>query len=207
MRRIDARAVPPADVAREVARVMAACGVAILPTDTVYGIFADPRKAAAIERIYALKNRPRDKALALHAGSVEAFLAIAGTSDAARALARAFLPGALTVIVDRPASIDAAVAAGKDSIGLRVPAHALAQTIFGATGPLAGTSANISGLPAFTGGNVLAEFPDADLFVDDGATPLGTESTVIDVSQGRTYVIREGAIPIAELEKVLGNLR
>lgn len=175
-----------------------------MPTDTVYGIFADPKQPAAIERIYALKNRPRDKALALHAGNVEAFLALSCDNAAARALACEFLPGALTVIVARPESVDAAVSAMKPSIGLRVPRHALCEAILTRTGPLAGTSANISGLPAYAGGAVPADFPDADLFIDDGATPLGIESTVIDVSQERAYVIRAGAIPVAKLEKVLG---
>ena len=205
MRRIDSTVLDTAEVVGEVFATIRSGGVVVMPTDTVYGIFCDPAQPAAIERIYALKNRPREKALALHAGDVEAFLGIVGENAVARELARAFLPGALTVIAERPANVPAAVAAGKTTIGVRVPDHALCLAILAATGPLAGTSANLSGRPAFSGGAVPPDFPDADLLVDDGVTPLETESTVIDVSQPRAHLIRAGAIPVANLEKVLGT--
>jgi tRNA A37 threonylcarbamoyladenosine synthetase subunit TsaC/SUA5/YrdC len=101
------------------------------------------------------------------------------------------------------------VTAGHETLGLRVPKHDLCAHILRETGPLAATSANRSGLPAFCGGagagtNRTGELPDADLFVDDGATPLETESTVIDVSQTQAHVVRAGAIPIEQLEHVLG---
>ncbi len=179
-------------------------GTVVLPTDTVYGIFCDAANDAAIERIYSLKNRPRAKALGLYVGDVAGFLALAGDNVKARTLAEAFLPGALTVIVERPESVSKAVSAGLPSVAVRVPDHGLLRAILARAGTLAGTSANLSGLPAFSGGERPADFPEADLFVDDGVTTLGTESTIIDVSQERAHLIRSGAIPAALLENVLG---
>jgi len=204
LRVVDAKVDSAEAIAEDVARCVRDGGVVVLPTDTVYGIFCDASNVAAIERIYGLKNRPRAKALGLYVDSVEAFLALAGDDGAARALAEAFLPGALTVIVVRPASVSEAVSAGLPSVAVRVPDHALLRVILARAGTLAGTSANLSGLPAFAGGAIPEDFPEADLFVDDGVTALGTESTIVDVSQGRARLIRAGAIPVALLENVLG---
>jgi L-threonylcarbamoyladenylate synthase len=204
LRIVHAKTEAVASVAAEVAACVRGGGVVVLPTDTVYGIFCDAGSDAAIERIYALKNRPRAKALGLYVDDVAGFFALAGQNVAARKLAAAFLPGALTIIVERPRSVSEAVSAGLASVAVRVPDHALLRAILAQTGTLAGTSANLSGLPAFSGGALPADFPDADLFVDDGVTTLGTESTVIDVSQARAHLIRAGAIPAALLENVLG---
>jgi len=201
---LDARTLRDEEIAASIAARTQAGGVVVLPTDTVYGIFCDPARPLAIERIYALKDRPRSKPLALHVGDIETYLAFAGDNVAAVRLGRAFLPGALTVIVARPPNVDARVAAGFDSIGLRVPGHDLCRTILRSTGPLAGTSANLSGRPAFTGGAIPADFPEADALVADGLTQLETESTIIDVSQARPRLIRAGAIAPADLERCLG---
>jgi L-threonylcarbamoyladenylate synthase len=204
LRVLDAKGEAVEEIAGQVAACVRDGGTVVLPTDTVYGIFCDAANDAAIERIYALKNRPRAKALGLYVDDVAAFLALAGSNGAARRLAEALLPGALTVIVERPARVSEAVSAGLPSVAVRVPDHALLRAILQQTGTLAGTSANLSGLPAFVGGAVPEDFPEADLFVDDGVTALGTESTVIDVSQARAHLIRAGAIPVAVLENVLG---
>ncbi len=205
MRVIDARHLAADDVAREVASVTRAGGVVIFPTDTVYGIGCDPGDRDAVARIFALKGRSRTKPLALHLSSVEEFLAVAGTNGAARALCEAFLPGPLTVIVSRPVDVDPAVTGGLSTLGLRVPGHALARAILAATGPLAATSANLSGAPAFTGVGASEVLPQADLRVEDGATTMETESTVIDVSQAQARIVRGGATPTDMLERVLGT--
>jgi L-threonylcarbamoyladenylate synthase len=174
--------------------------------DTVYGIGCAPDSEAAVERIFAAKARPLHKPLSLHFGAVNELLAFApGNALAARAAA-AFLPGPLTLIVARPARVGAFVTRGLPTLGLRVPAHALAQAILLRCGPLAATSANLSGRPAFIGGGAVTDLPDADVFVDDGPTPLGAESTVIDVSGPQPRIVREGAIERAMLEEVLGPI-
>jgi L-threonylcarbamoyladenylate synthase len=199
MRRIDARAETFERVVEEVAAVVLDGGVVIFPTDTVYGIGCDPFRAEAVERIYELKDRSREKPLTLHLSGVPEFLEYARDNARARALARAFLPGPLTIVVRRPAIIDARVAAGLPTIGLRVPDHSLCAFILERCGPLAATSANASGAPAFTGREPASELPPADLFVDAGPAPGGVESTVVDVSQHEPRLIREGAIRFAEV--------
>jgi L-threonylcarbamoyladenylate synthase len=199
MQTIDARAEAFERVVEEVAAVVLGGGLVIFPTDTVYGIGCDPTRPEAIERVFELKDRPRDKPLALHLAGVPEFLEYASDNPRARALARAFLPGPLTVIVRRPGFIDARIVAGLPSVGLRVPDHALCALLLERCGPLAATSANVSGAPAFTGRGPATDLPAADLFVDAGPAPFGIESTVIDVSQHDVRLIREGAVPFARI--------
>jgi L-threonylcarbamoyladenylate synthase len=206
MRVLDSRDFRPGAIADAVADAVQGGGTVIFPTDTVYGIGCDPVRAEAVESIFALKNRPRTKPLSLHFASIDEFLEYAPGNAAAAKLAARFLPGALTVIVRRPSYVSESVTAGFPTVGLRVPSHALCRAILERAGPLAATSANISGARAFTGEGFDWELPAADLFVDDGPTPLGAESTIIDVSGEQPRLVREGAIGVAMLEEVLGAL-
>jgi L-threonylcarbamoyladenylate synthase len=203
---LDTRRLAPSAVAEIVAGVVQAGGTVIFPTDTVYGIGCDPMRASAVESIFALKNRPRTKPLSLHIASVAELLEYAPDNALARRAAEAFLPGPLTVIVRRPAHVPATVTAGLPSLGLRVPAHDLCRTILDRCGPLAATSANISGAPAYTGAGFATDLPAADVRVDDGPTPLGAESSIIDVTSDVPRLVREGAITIAMLESILGPI-
>ncbi len=206
LRTVDSKRLRPAAVADAVATVVGRGGTVIFPTDTVYGIGCDPVRGEAVEQIFALKGRPRDKPLALYFGSVAEMLEYAPENPVAAALAREFLPGPLTIIVRRPSYVHAFVTAGLGSLGLRVPNHELCRRILERCGPLAATSANFSGEPAFDGSNVPVALPAADLRVDDGPTPLGVESTVIDVSGEVALVVREGAISVAMLQRVVGRI-
>ena len=203
MRRLDARALAPQQLCDAVAEVVYGGGTVIFPTDTVYGIGCDPAQPEALERIFALKNRPREKPLGLYFGSVAELLEYAPENRLAARAARAFLPGPLTIVVERLPFVDGRISAGLPSIALRVPDHGVCRAILDRCGPLAATSANVSGRPAFTGANG-TELPAADLFVDDGPTPLRAESTVIDLSREEPRLIREGIITVAMLEKHLG---
>jgi L-threonylcarbamoyladenylate synthase len=206
MRVVEAKGGSVPLVAEMAARVVQRGGTVIFPTDTVYGIGCDPCSASAVGRIFALKNRPAHKALSLHLASVEELLEYAPGNTFARELAASFLPGPLTTIVRRPEHVDRSDTAGADTLGLRVPKHATCRAILERCGPLAATSANLSGLPAYTGDSFATELPDADLFVDDGPTPLGAESTVVDVSGEVPRLVREGAISVVMLEHVLGRI-
>ena len=203
-RTLDSTRLRPGAIAEAVATVVRRGGIVIFPTDTVYGIGCDPVRPASVERIFELKQRSRFKPLALHFGSVEEMLEYAAGNERAAALARAFLPGALTVIVARPSHVGAFVTAGLASVGLRVPDHTLCRAILEQCGPLAATSANVSGHPAFVGKGFARDLPAADVRVDDGPTPLGVESTVVDVSGNGVRVVREGAISVAMLERIVG---
>jgi L-threonylcarbamoyladenylate synthase len=200
------RSMAPAEIARRTALAVRAGGIAIFPTDTVYGIGCDPSSQAAVERIFAAKRRPVTKPLSLHFATVAELLGYVAPNPLLERAARAFLPGPLTLIVAKPASLGAFVTRGLETVGLRVPKHALCSAILRASGPLAATSANLSGNPAYTGTGLVTELPDSDVVVEDGPTQLRAESTVIDVTGLRPRLVREGAIKLAMLEEILGTI-
>ncbi|HEX2058095.1 MAG TPA: L-threonylcarbamoyladenylate synthase [Actinomycetota bacterium] len=164
--------------------------MAIIPTDTVYGIAARPEAAAAI---FTVKNRPREKALPVLVSDVVQLGAVAELGDAARALAAEHWPGALTLVVPRVPTFTTDLG-GNDTttVAVRVPAHPVALDLLHATGPLAVTSANVSGEPpARTYEQACALAPD--LLCLDGGTCDGEPSTIISLV-GEPRVLREGAL-------------
>ena len=199
--RIDAARESVEHVVEEVAAVIFGGGTVIFPTDTVYGIGCDPMRSQSVERIYALKERAREKPLSLHLASAAEVLEYAPDDARLRAFARRFLPGPVTLVIKRPRWIDERVSGGLPSIGMRVPDHALCLALLERCGPLAATSANHSGAAAFIGEGVADALPEADLFVDAGPTPLRAESTVIDLTGENVRLIREGAVPAAAIEQ------
>jgi L-threonylcarbamoyladenylate synthase len=196
----------PGAIADSVAAVVQRGGSVIFPTDTVYGIGCDPLQPDAVDKIFALKGRPRTKPLSLHIATVAELLEYASGNALAARAAEAFLPGSLTLIVRRPSFVDARVTAGSDTLGLRVPKHDVCRAILERCGPLAGTSANLSGEPAFTGIGSALDLPAADVRVDDGPTALRAESTIVDVSGERPRLVRAGAIALSLLEEALGPI-
>ena len=206
MKRVyDTRRLRPSIIADAIAAVVQRGGTVIFPTDTVYGIGCDPMRPEAIDAIFALKNRPRTKPLSLHFGSVAELLEYAPENELAKRAAEVFLPGPLTIIVRRPSYVHERITAGLPSLGLRVPKHEVCRVILERCGPLAATSANYSGAPAYTGAGFATELPPADARVDDGPTPLGAESTIVDVSGKVPRIIREGAIKTEMIEAILGR--
>lgn len=181
----------------EAIRVLRAGGVVALPTDTVYGIAADPSLPGALERLYRAKKRPPDRAIALLVGSVEQAAEAGRLGPAARALAVAFWPGGLTIVVGSRS--------GSGTVGLRLPDHPCPRALAAAVGPLPTTSANVSGQPeARDAGEVLALLGDAiDLVLDGGPARGGPASTVVDCSGRLPRVLRTGALPVARLTAVL----
>lgn len=185
----------------ELAALLRRGGVAIIPTDTVYGVAAMPGNSEALARIVAAKGRDPSKPCQLLAASVEAVTS-AGIPlpPSAAALAAAFWPGALTLVLDLPRG---------GTEGVRVPDHAVARAICEAAGgTLRCTSANHSGLPpALSADDAAAALPDADAVVDAGPAPGGVASTVAKVDrEGALAILREGALPRAALEAALAGL-
>jgi len=201
---IDATVVSREVVVDAVTRVIEAGGLVIFPTDTVYGIGCDPRRLSAVERIFEVKGRPAHKALSLHLATVTEALEYCGHEAGARTAVARLLPGAVTVIVRRPRFIDPRVVGGGETMGLRVPADDLCAAICESAGPLAATSANRSGMPAYRGEEGAESLPLADLFVYGGATRLKGESTVINVLGGRPRIVRDGVVSPQRLEAALG---
>ncbi|POG56769.1 L-threonylcarbamoyladenylate synthase [Haloferax marisrubri] len=166
----------------------------VYPTETVYGMGADATNADAVERVFDIKGRDRDKPLSAGFPDVDAALAHVVADDREEAFMRRFLPGPVTVVVERRDSLPDALVAGKDRVGVRVPDHELALDLFRAAGtPVTATSANRSGTGSITHPSQLSdEIRDAVAVVLDGGTTPGTESTVVD--PGRGVVHRRGAM-------------
>lgn len=204
-RRLVAAATPVDEILEEVARAVEAGGTVIFPTDTVYGIGADPAVEDAVVRIFEAKGRPRNKALSLHFGAVAEALEYV-TDPASAAIVRRLFPGPVTVIVSRPSFVGEFVTAGLPTLGLRVPDHPLCSAILERCGPLAGTSANLSGSRAYTGDDSGVMLPEADVFVDAGPTPYRGESTIIDVSGGHPKLVREGVVSVSDIEAKIGPI-
>lgn len=181
-----------------------------LPTETVYGLAGDAANAAAVARIFALKGRPADHPLIVHLGDAAWLARWSRTADPrAEALARAFWPGPLTLIVPRAAHVSDAVTGGQDTVGLRVPDHPVALAVLRAfDGALAAPSANRFGhISPTTAEHVRREFgADVRVVLDGGPCDVGIESTIVDLSRDTPRVLRPGRIAVAELEAVIGRV-
>ena len=200
---IDASKEPQARVVEEVARVVQHGGTVIFPTDTVYGIGCDPYDPAAIARIYGAKERPANKPLTLHLGSVSEFLEYTRDDHDASAAGRRLFPGPVTIIVPKPAFILQDVTAGLPTLGFRVPDDPLCSAILERCGPLAATSANLSGSQAYYGGGDWEALPPADLLVENGNSKYRRESTIIDMTGLQPVVLREGVVSLERLTELL----
>lgn len=187
--------------------VLRAGGVVALPTDTVYGIAVALDTPGGIERLFVAKRRPPDKGIMLLLDSTAQASGIGMMGPAATALAGAFWPGGLTVVVpQRPdVPLPAALTAGVPTIGLRVPDHPAPRALARAVGPLPTTSANVSGLPeARHATEILEQLGDAvELILDGGPAHGGPASTVVDCSGALPVVLRVGAIPVVRIAGVL----
>ena len=203
---IDARKESHAKIVEEVASVVQGGGVVIFPTDTVYGIGCDPYDSEAISRIYGAKERPHHKPLSLHLATVAEFVEYARDYRDVVAAARRIMPGPVTIIIPKPAFISTDVTSGLATLGFRVPQDELCSAILERCGPLAATSANISGTQAYYGGGDWEQLPPADLLVENGPTRHQRDSTVIDMTGMQPVVLREGVVSIERLTELLGTV-
>jgi L-threonylcarbamoyladenylate synthase len=180
-------------------RTLRAGGVVALPTDTVYGLAADLASPAAIERLFVAKGRPANRAVVLLLADAGQADGIASWPAAAAALADAFWPGGLTIVVPQRAGagVPDGLTGGRSTIGLRLPDHPAPRALAAALGPLPVTSANRSGQPeAADAGEILEQLGDAiDLILDGGPARGGPSSTVVDCSGDAARILRAGAIP------------
>lgn len=164
----------------------------VYPTETVYGLGADALSPDAIDRVYEVKSRPRANPLSLGVPDVDAALEYTRPTTREERFMRTFLPGPVTVVVERADRIPDALTAGRDRVGVRVPAHDLAEQLLRAAAPITATSANRSGNPSVRDPEELDEsIREGVAAVLDGGTTPGTESTVVD--PGREIVHRRGA--------------
>ena len=183
-------------------------GAVILPTETVYGLFAQAMNEAAVEHVYQLKRLPTDKAMNLNVADLETILAFSKNQPSyLKTLYEAFLPGPLTIILQANDRVPAWINSGLSTIGFRIPNHPKTLELIQQTGPLIGTSANISGRES---GKIFADiktqFNNEVTGLADDAALTGVDSTILDLSGETARILRQGAITKAELLAVAPEL-
>lgn len=193
------------DAIQRALNVLNNSGLVAFPTDTVYGVGALAFDGKAVESIYTAKDRPIEKAIPVLIADAEDMDKVgADIPDIARRIAARFFPGPVTCVIPKQPALPQAVSA-TSTVGVRVPDHEVARALLRAAGPMAVTSANISGQPSpSTVEEVFAQLNGRiELIVDGGKTPGGIPSTVVDCTSDEIKILREGPI---SLEEILSKL-
>jgi L-threonylcarbamoyladenylate synthase len=180
-------------------------GLVVLPTDTVYGIGADAFRAAAVERLLAAKGRGRQMPPPVLVGSVRAAEALADDlGPYGRSLIDEFWPGGLTLICRARLSLKWDLGDSKGTVALRMPDHPVALELLQQTGPMAVSSANITGAQAATtAADAREQLGDqVAIYLDAGVSAVGTASTIVDLTGDMPRMLRSGAVPIGRLREV-----
>lgn len=198
---------PEAEPIQTAARVLREGGLVAFPTETVYGLGGSALNADAIARIYLAKRRPASDPLIVHIHDVSELETLAvNIPEAAHRLAERFWPGPLTMVLQRAAHIPDSIAAGLNTVAVRMPRHPVAQALLKAADlPVAAPSANTFTRPsATTAAHVLEDLGGrVDLVLDGGPATIGLESTVIDLTSPQPVVLRPGGIVLEDLRQLL----
>ena len=189
-------------------QILANGGLVAIPTETVYGLGAAINNEVAIAKIFAVKGRPQNHPLIVHLAHIEQLHLVANNihPDAIK-LAHACWPGPLTLLLQRSENISMSITGGRDTVAVRIPDNAFTrQLIINLGSPIAAPSANRFGkVSPTTAQHVCDDLQnDVDLIVDDGASSIGVESTIIDFSVSPPQLLRPGGIPIEDIEQILG---
>ena len=179
--------------------------IVAFPTETVYGLGADAWNPDAIQKVFSVKGRPSDNPLIVHVSHPNQIYDFAKhVPDKALTLIETFWPGPFTIIFKKKPEVLDAVTAGLDTVAIRMPDHPLALDLISKTGPLVAPSANKSGKPSPTkASHVIEDFGDSVLVIDGGATNIGLESTVFDLTDIQPAILRPGSISRKQVEDVL----
>ncbi|MCK1212140.1 L-threonylcarbamoyladenylate synthase [Streptococcus uberis] len=183
-------------------------GALVLPTETVYGIFAKALDETAVNHVYQLKKRPRDKAMNLNVADYQTILEFSKEQPSyLKDLFEAFLPGPLTIILKANDKVPAWINSGKSTVGFRLPNHPLTANLIKKTGPLIGPSANISGNESGKEyASIIAAFDHEVAGYEDDQAITGQDSTIVDLSGEKAKILRQGALTVDELKKVVPQL-
>lgn len=202
---------PDADAIRQAAAVLRDGGLVAFPTETVYGLGANALDADAIAGIYRAKGRPANNPLIAHISTVAELARVAvDIPERAQQLAAAFWPGALTLVLKRHPQVPGSVSQGRDTIAVRLPSHPVAHALIEAAGvPVVAPSANRFTRPsATTAQHVLADLDGrVDLILDGGPTPIGVESTVVDLTVDPPIVLRPGGVTFEALREHMPDVQ
>jgi len=189
----------------EVLATLRAGEIVVYPTDTLYGIGADPFKEASVKKVFIAKNRPFDMPLSIAVSNEKMMESVAVLNDNARRLIRKFMPGPITIMLTKKPSIPDILTSGSNSVGIRIPEHPLALALIDRFGPITSTSANLHSHKD----PIDISIPRKDLkdhvqiYIDCGKTKYSAPSTIIDVSDGEVEVIRKGVVSQEEIEDAL----
>lgn len=188
--------------------ILANGGAVVLPTETVYGLFARALDEKAVDYVYELKNRPRDKAMNLNVASYEDILAYSKEQpDYLKKIYDAFLPGPLTIILKANGQVPKWINSGLTTVGFRLPNHPVTRELIQAEGPLIGPSANKSGMVSgryFD--QIRAQFDFQVTGYQDDDALLGLDSTILDLSVTPARILRQGKITKDDLLAALPEL-
>jgi L-threonylcarbamoyladenylate synthase len=194
---------PHRDAVQEAATLIRRGGLIALPTDTLYGLAADPFRRDAVARVFEVKGRSGERALPLIAFDIAQVTASLGRlTPIGERLAAAYWPGPLTLLMAAPPAVASGVSAGTGRVGVRVPAAAVARAVCRVVGrPVTATSANVSGQPATADPDEVERTLGAriDLLLDGGPARGGAPSTIVDVTGGAPRLVRAGVIAWDEI--------
>lgn len=183
-------------------------GAVILPTETVYGLFAQALNEDAVNRVYQLKQRPRDKAMNLNVSNLnDIYFFSQNTPFFLEKLYNRFMPGPLTIILKANEKVPFWVNSGLDTVGFRLPNHEQTLRLISETGPLIGPSANISGNESgkkFS--DIQAQFSVDLPGIEDDQALTGIDSTILDLSGQKARILRQGAISRKEIQKAIPEI-
>ncbi|NQM07227.1 threonylcarbamoyl-AMP synthase [Streptococcus suis] len=183
-------------------------GAVILPTETVYGLFAQALNEDAVNRVYQLKQRPRDKAMNLNVSNLnDIYFFSQNTPFFLEKLYNRFMPGPLTIILKANEKVPFWVNSGLDTVGFRLPNHEQTLRLISEAGPLIGPSANISGNESgkkFS--DIQAQFPVDLPGIEDDQALTGIDSTILDLSGQKARILRQGAISREEIQKAIPEI-
>ncbi len=183
-------------------------GAVILPTETVYGLFAQALNEDAVNRVYQLKQRPRDKAMNLNVSNLnDIYFFSQNTPFFLEKLYNRFMPGPLTIILKANDNVPFWVNSGLDTVGFRLPNHEKTLRLISETGPLIGPSANVSGQESgkkFS--DIQAQFSVDLPGIEDDQALTGIDSTILDLSGQKARILRQGAISREEIQKAIPEI-
>lgn len=183
-------------------------GLVAFPTDTLYGVAASPFNTSAIEKIFLAKQRPRNKALPILIGDLNQLETLVSfISDRVKIIAETFWPGALTLILPKHPSLPTELSSFP-TVGIRMPNLDFTLKLLRQTGPLATTSANISGgIDPTTAAEVLTQLGGrVDLILDGGTTPGGVASTILAVTNEEMKILRRGPVALSDIEALFEEI-
>jgi tRNA threonylcarbamoyl adenosine modification protein (Sua5/YciO/YrdC/YwlC family) len=188
------------------ARAVRSGSVVVLPTDTLYGIGADAFNSSAVASVLAAKGRGRDMPVPVLVGSWTTIDGLVNfVPSMMRDLIEAFWPGGLTVVVEHAPSLAWDLGNARGTVAVRMPLHPIALDLLAETGPMAVSSANVSGQPpAVTAQQAYAQLGESvSVYLDGGEVPVGQPSTIVDLTGQVPTVLRQGAISLAALREVV----